>query len=436
MNELTRSWLEHFEYAAVSDVGMRRSNNQDSFMILLAEDEATWRSRGHLLVVADGMGAHAAGELASKLAVEQVAHHYRTLKQLSPPEAILQALRDTNTDIYQRGQANSEFHNMGTTCSALLLLPQGTLAGHVGDSRIYRVRNERVEQLTFDHSLLWEMRAAGSLSHQETLNIPKNVITRSLGPQASVQVDLEGPSEISEGDSFVLCSDGLTGRVSDDEIGAIVSTLPPEKAARLLVDMANLRGGPDNITVLIAKAAGPAAATQNWPTEPLRVGEEPPAKIHESVWVTLIVSAVVAAGAAIMKHWVGVGVASLAAAIAGAWGMWQKFSTARGVSLSGHRKLGKAPYVTESAKLSDGLLEQLTHSVRETAEMLAQTTVSEETSQPEPDETLSDELKRVSRCLETAEEKQREGDSAGAMKMLAVAARIVAEQFSQSASQF
>ena len=161
-------------FMARSDIGMRRSNNQDAYVTLPAEDDAVWRDRGHIFVVADGMGAHAAGELASKLAADGVVHHYRKLRQISPPEAILKAFRDTNGEIHSRGQANSEFHNMGTTCSALLLLPQGALAAHVGDSRVYRVRGARLEQLTFDHSLVWEMRAASSCLGQDTtgFNVP------------------------------------------------------------------------------------------------------------------------------------------------------------------------------------------------------------------------------------------------------------------------
>ncbi|MCA9167889.1 MAG: serine/threonine-protein phosphatase, partial [Planctomycetales bacterium] len=136
MGDATSNRHASIAYSARSDIGMRRTNNQDSYIALPAEDDHAWLSRGHLFVVADGMGAHAAGELASKLAADGVVHHYRKLRQLSPPEAILKAFRDTNGEIHRRGQANSEFRNMGTTCSALLLLPQGALAAHVGDSRV------------------------------------------------------------------------------------------------------------------------------------------------------------------------------------------------------------------------------------------------------------------------------------------------------------
>src|SRR5262249_23590969 len=145
------------------DVGMRRTTNQDSHALLLADSEELVSDRGHLLMVADGMGAHAAGELASKLATDGVPHLYHKYRELSPPDALRRAILETNTEINRRGMANTDFHNMGTTTSVLLLLPQGALAAHVGDSRIYRLRVSEISQLTFDHSLQWELRASGQL---------------------------------------------------------------------------------------------------------------------------------------------------------------------------------------------------------------------------------------------------------------------------------
>jgi protein phosphatase len=128
----------------------------------------------------------------------------------------------------------------------------------VGDSRVYRLRGNRLEQLSFDHSLVWELKASGQLSNDEIPNyIPKNIITRSLGPNPEVKVDLEGPFPTVVGDSFMLCSDGLTGQVRDEEIAAILGSLPPKEAVHALVDLANLRGGPDNITVIVARVVAP-----------------------------------------------------------------------------------------------------------------------------------------------------------------------------------
>ena len=270
------NWGNCLKYATATDVGMRRATNQDSHIEMIAPDPAEWYRSGHLFVVADGMGAHVAGELASKIAIDQVALLYEKQLQKSPPEALLAAIRGANAEIHRRGQANVEFHNMGTTISSLLVLPQGAILGHVGDSRVYQLRKSNLRQLTFDHSLVWEMRASGQMSDQaEVLNaIPKNVITRSLGPHPDVQVDLEGPYPLQVGDKFLLCSDGLTGKVSDEEIGGILFNLDPQPAAEFLICLANLRGGPDNITVTIVEAVRPELATQLAQVNPLVVGDE------------------------------------------------------------------------------------------------------------------------------------------------------------------
>ena len=123
----TVTWENGLEHAVVSDIGMRRATNQDAYTVVLANDEGAWRKRGHLFVVADGMGAHAAGELASEMAVSGIAHRYHKYKDLSAPEALHRAVLETNAEVHQRGQANTDFHNMGTTASALLLLPQGAV---------------------------------------------------------------------------------------------------------------------------------------------------------------------------------------------------------------------------------------------------------------------------------------------------------------------
>src|SRR6185312_8397713 len=165
--------------------------------------------------------------------------------------------RDANNSIHAKGQGSIGFQGMGTTCSCLVLLPQGALVAHIGDSRVYRLRGDWLEQLTFDHSLVWEMAAAGQMSEADVPSyIPKNVITRSLGPHPTVHVDLEGPFTVQTGDKFLICSDGLSGPVNDEELGTILGCLEPQEAADTLVDLANLRGGPDNISVVIAQVDG------------------------------------------------------------------------------------------------------------------------------------------------------------------------------------
>lgn len=263
------------KHASVSDLGMRRSNNQDSIGVFPTQDVAVWATRGHLFIVADGMGAHAAGELASKLAVDHISHNYFKLRDLYPPAALRQSIRDANNSIHAKGQSSIGFQGMGTTCSCLVLLPQGALVAHIGDSRVYRLRGEVLEQLTFDHSLVWEMAAAGQMSEADVPSyIPKNVITRSLGPHPTVHVDLEGPFTVQTGDKFLICSDGLSGPVNDEELGTIMHCMEPQEAADTLVDLANLRGGPDNISVVIAQVDGAVPQITSAVTSNETVGDD------------------------------------------------------------------------------------------------------------------------------------------------------------------
>lgn len=235
---------------------MRRSHNQDAHVAMPATDPAQYQERGHVFLVADGMGAHAVGELASKMAVDNIPHIYSKYAGEGAMPALRKAFVEANCTINTRGRQNREFQGMGTTASALILRPEGAWIGHVGDSRVYRIRNGVIEQLSFDHSLIWELARRQQKRPEEMQGIPPNVIVRSLGPEPLVQVDVEGPHPIQPGDAFLLCSDGLSGQVTDREIGAVVTALPPDEACRFLVHLANLQGGPDNITVLVVRVGG------------------------------------------------------------------------------------------------------------------------------------------------------------------------------------
>lgn len=249
--------FDDIEYASLSDVGIRRSHNQDSLATLPANDLEQWNVRGHVFLVADGMGAHAVGELASKLATDSIPHIYSKHAHEGATAAIRRAFVEANLCIHNRGQQNREFAGMGTTGTALLVRSEGVWVGHVGDSRCYRIRKGQIEQLSFDHSLVWELARRQKKKPEDLPGVPSNVIVRSLGPEPFVQVDIEGPHPIEPRDSYLLCSDGLTGPVTDREIGAVVSALPPEEACRFLIHLANLQGGPDNITAVVVRIGHP-----------------------------------------------------------------------------------------------------------------------------------------------------------------------------------
>ncbi len=256
------SWKSNVRVSSRSDVGLRRANNQDSHAVVMATTLQQLGKRGHLLTVADGMGAHAAGELASKIAVDTIALSYAKRHNEDIAEALRNSVYDAHRQIRSQSERDEAFHDMGTTADALVLAPVGAVVAHVGDSRVYRLRDRVFEQLTFDHSLVWEIRASVKIPRDKIPSyIPKNVITRSLGPSENLKVDLEGPFAIRPGDYFLLCSDGLSGQVEDDEIGQILFVLPPDYATETLINLANLRGGPDNITVVTAQVTAPLDAT-------------------------------------------------------------------------------------------------------------------------------------------------------------------------------
>jgi protein phosphatase len=206
-----------------------------------------------------------------------------------------------------------------------LLRPEGAWIGHVGDSRCYRIRNNQIEQLSYDHSLLWEYARLQHLDPDEVEDIPTNVIHRCLGPEPLVQVDIEGPHEIQPGDVYLLCSDGLSGQVTDAEIGAVASVLPPAEACRFLVDLANLRGGPDNITVVIVRVgSGSEGGT------PARVTRSRQSLLSRIPWwaMSLIVGTTLAVGATFLvrAQWhslaIVVFLVAVGAVIAGIFGWW------------------------------------------------------------------------------------------------------------------
>lgn len=361
--ESSGSWAPIVLAVAHSDIGMRRANNQDSYAIVTAGDSEQWQRSGDLLVVADGMGAHAAGELASRLSVELVPHHYSKLStKLECPEALLKAFEEANREINRRGMVNPEFRSMGTTTSAIVLLPIGGVIAHVGDSRVYRLRGQTFEQLTFDHSLVWEMQQAGEVSEEMIRNssIPKNVITRSMGPSPSVQVDLEGPFPLKKGDRFLLCSDGLSGQISDEEIGLLLGSLEPSIAVKALVDLANFRGGPDNITVVIGEVQRDFGLT-NAQAAPggIRQGSNFPT----SFGVIAAIGVLAAVFLALMQQLPLAILAAAAAMIALVTG-WIKMAVGKQTSVQ-EKGFGKAPYRKYTCKPSPAFASQLKTAVDE-----------------------------------------------------------------------
>ena len=246
-------FFKEIEHAALTDVGVKRSHNQDAFTVQKAPDRDHWQRVGHLFIVADGMGGHAVGEKASAKAVQEIPLTYVKHVHDGPAAALRHAFQEANAGINAIGTSNPEFRGLGTTATGLVLRNEGAWIAHVGDSRAYRIRGAQIQQLTYDHSYAWEMARRLGIPPEELGDVKKNVIVRSLGPDPFVQVDVEGPYPLEDGDTFVLCSDGLSNQVPPEEIGAVIAALPIDEAARVLIELANLRGGPDNITVIIVR---------------------------------------------------------------------------------------------------------------------------------------------------------------------------------------
>jgi protein phosphatase len=364
---------DQIEYAVLTDVGVRRTHNQDSCSAQTASDEERFQHHGHLYVVADGMGAHAVGEKASEQAVHVIPHTYHKYAHEGPGAALRKAFVEANASIHACGQANREFHGMGTTSTALLVRPEAAWIAHVGDSRAYRIRDGVIEQLTYDHSLVWEYARREKIDPSEVQDIPSNVIIRCLGPEPLVQVDVEGPHELRPGDIFLLCSDGLSGQVSDSEIGAVAAALPPEEACRFLVDLANLRGGPDNITVLIVRVSKTADPHSNGvaPSAPAQRPSSPWQRLGPWWLVALLVGTLLT-GLALLLHslkWGGWGlvffVSAVCAIVAGFVGLALDYRRERSRRVEGDEQPAKPRvYRSVPCRVEQPLLDKLARAVK------------------------------------------------------------------------
>jgi protein phosphatase len=247
-------------YQAITDVGRKRKGNEDSLFV---------NPDQNLFVVADGMGGHAAGEIASKVAVdainefvlltsgdEEITWPYGLDENMSyDGNRLKTAIRYANRKVLEATKEKSEYEGMATTVAAVLVDGETANLGHVGDSRVYLVRDGQISQLTADHSWVNEQIQSGVISADQARTHPlRNVVTRALGGKPDLQVDMK-VHKLRAGDLLLLCSDGLTTMIPDEDIARVVQEAEGdvEKAAKALVATANARGGEDNITVLLLR---------------------------------------------------------------------------------------------------------------------------------------------------------------------------------------
>jgi protein phosphatase len=239
-----------------SDVGCVRQNNEDCGTCITPGDERWLAQKGILAIVADGMGGHSAGEVASKLAVNTIGSRYYE-SQEPANEALRGAFREANQRIYAAAQSDPNLQGMGTTCTALALRDGHAICAHVGDSRLYLMRDDAIYLLSEDHSAVMEMVRRGLLTRQAAQNHPdKNVLLRSLGTSPEVEVSgWEQPLPLRLGDQFLLCSDGLYELVTEAEMKQALGAPDVHAAGEQLVALAKARGGLDNITVGLLKVS-------------------------------------------------------------------------------------------------------------------------------------------------------------------------------------
>lgn len=246
---------------ARTDVGRKREKNEDNFI----EDPSLM-----LYGVADGMGGHAGGETASLMAVQTIRRwikHARVQRNIIPSEPenteypdvltlMERAVSEASSSIFDASNRNPALHGMGTTVTLSMFLGPRIYIAHVGDSRLYRFRDGKLEQLTDDHSLVAEQVRAGFLTPEEAqFSRFRNIITRSVGFENEINADLFSLA-VLPGDVFLVCSDGLTGMVSDEEISHVLGTQRLNLAASHLIDLANRAGGEDNITLVLTRYKG------------------------------------------------------------------------------------------------------------------------------------------------------------------------------------
>ncbi len=237
----------YFLAAGQTDRGRCRPGNEDSIWV---------GTRPPLFMVADGMGGHAAGEVASRMAVETIGRRLQqSAREGAEPLRLLQeAVLAANGALCAAAEGNPAWQGMGTTLAAIFPFGSHLAVAHVGDSRVYRLRGRQIEQLTEDHTVVAEQVRLGLLSSEEAAHAShQHLITRALGQGPDLEVSVQ-QIELRDGDRYLLCSDGLSSLVPDEIIAGVIHSLPqPRAACRALVDLANQRGGTDNISVVLVE---------------------------------------------------------------------------------------------------------------------------------------------------------------------------------------
>lgn len=243
------------ELAALSDVGCQRENNEDSYTYWEPEDDGDFDRLGRLAIVADGMGGCEGGHVASEIAVQAICDAYGKGAQPDPQFRLLEAFDEAHSKIQLRAFKTPDLRGMGTTCTALAIVGNSLYFAHVGDSRLYLLREGKLELLTRDDTLVAHLVETGAIRADQADDHPqKHVLTSAVGVAATISPDHSpAPLQLQKSDILLLCTDGLWGQMSDAEMQSASQNLRPADACKALVNLAKQRGGPDNITLQIAR---------------------------------------------------------------------------------------------------------------------------------------------------------------------------------------
>jgi len=272
------------KYFGKSDIGRIRSDNEDYYTVKKIGQEET------LFIVADGMGGHQAGDVASSLGTTSFAKQYKKLRagETSIPKSLKIALEKANNSILDKATKEPDKKGMGTTFSAFVVEGKKGYIIHIGDSRIYQIRNNKIKQLTIDHTFVEKMVQNGKITRKEARNHPhRNILYYSLGAREVLEPHIINEFEIYDGDSFLMCSDGLSTMVEDSVLKDYCLLYPPEKAVEELINLANKNGGSDNITVQVLHFGDVPLPDK---TEPLDVESfrVKVSKLNKSFWIMIV----------------------------------------------------------------------------------------------------------------------------------------------------
>src|SRR5579863_2683017 len=249
------------ELANASDVGCVRSVNEDYYLFIEPQNDEEFAKRGRLVLVADGMGGCEGGRLASRLAGDAIRDVFLSAVEDDPMLVLKEGFRKAHDAIQTRASADGELGNMGTTCTAVIVRRQQLTYGHIGDSRLYLIREGRAERLSRDHTVVGRMVADALITEEEALTHEKrHVLSAALGVGPVSEAEFfKRPGTLGVGDILLLCSDGLHGLVTDGELASVATDQSIEDACAELLAWARVRGGPDNITLQMVRISQPTA---------------------------------------------------------------------------------------------------------------------------------------------------------------------------------